>query len=57
MRLHVVHETHYRYASPVVLSQQLLHLAPRVLPWQAVNSHRARAARALREAVDRSGLP
>jgi len=40
MRLHVVHETHYRYASPVVLSQQLLHLAPRVLPWQAVHSHR-----------------
>jgi len=25
--------------------------------WKAVNSHRARAARALREAVDRSGLP
>ena len=40
MRLHVVHDTHYRYASPVVLSQQLLHLAPRVLPWQAVHSHR-----------------
>ena len=29
MRLHVVHETHYRYSSPVVLSQQLLHLTPR----------------------------
>src|SRR6185369_5758986 len=40
MRLHVVHDTHYRYSSPVVLSQQLLHLTPRVLPWQAVESHR-----------------
>jgi transglutaminase-like putative cysteine protease len=40
MRLQVVHETHYRYASPVVLSQQLLHLTPRVLPWQVVHSHR-----------------
>ena len=39
MRLHVVHETHYRYSSPVVLSQQLLHLTPRALPWQAVHSH------------------
>jgi len=39
MRLHVVHETHYRYSSPVVLSQQLLHLTPRVLPWQAVHAH------------------
>jgi len=40
MRLHVVHDTHYRYSSPVVLSQQLLHLTPRVLPWQAVDAHR-----------------
>jgi transglutaminase-like putative cysteine protease len=40
MRLRVVHETHYQYSSPVVLSQQLLHLTPRVLPWQAVDSHR-----------------
>jgi transglutaminase-like putative cysteine protease len=40
MRLHVIHETHYRYASPVLLSQQLLHLAPRELPWQARHAHR-----------------
>ncbi len=40
MRLHVVHETHYSYASPVLLSQQLLHLAPRELPWQACQAHR-----------------
>lgn len=39
MRLHVVHETHYRYSSPVLLSQQLLHLAPRNLPWQQCLSH------------------
>jgi len=40
MRLHVIHETHYQYASPVVLSLQLLHLAPRALPWQACHAHR-----------------
>jgi transglutaminase-like putative cysteine protease len=40
MRLNVVHETHYTYSSPVVLSQQLLHLTPRALPWQACHAHR-----------------
>jgi transglutaminase-like putative cysteine protease len=40
MRLHIVHETRYRYSSPVVLSQQLLHLTPRVLSWQACEAHR-----------------
>lgn len=39
MRLSVAHETQYRYSSPVVLSQQLLHLTPRVLPWQSCNPH------------------
>jgi len=39
VRLSVVHETHYRYSSPVALSQQLLHLTPRRLPWQACHSH------------------
>jgi transglutaminase-like putative cysteine protease len=39
MRLHIVHETRYRYASPVVLSQQLLHLTPRALPWQTCHAH------------------
>ena len=38
-RYHVIHETSYRYESPVALSQQLLHLAPRVLPWQARERH------------------
>ena len=40
MRLSIVHETHYRYSSPVVLSQQLLHLTPRALPWQTCDAHR-----------------
>src|SRR5260221_358394 len=40
MRLSIIHETQYRYSSPVVLSQQLLHLTPRVLPWQACHAHR-----------------
>jgi transglutaminase-like putative cysteine protease len=40
MRYQVVHETRYRYENPVVLSQQLLHLRPRELPWQTVQAHR-----------------
>src|SRR2546430_17217991 len=39
MRLSVTHETRYRYSSPVALSQQLLHLTPRVLPWQSCHAH------------------
>lgn len=39
---HVLHETHYEYAAPVALSQQLLHLTPRSLPYQAVLSHSIR---------------
>ena len=39
MRLSVTHETRYRYSSPVVLSQQLLHLTPRALPWQSCHAH------------------
>ena len=40
MQLHIIHETHYRYSAPVVLSQQLLHLTPRTLPWQTCERHR-----------------
>lgn len=40
MRYRIVHETLYRYASPVALSHQLLHLTPRALPWQTLHSHR-----------------
>jgi transglutaminase-like putative cysteine protease len=36
MRLAVVHETTYRYTSPVALSQQLLHLEPRAAAAQSV---------------------
>lgn len=40
MRLHILHETQYHYSAPVVLSQQLLHLTPRTLPWQKCEAHR-----------------
>jgi transglutaminase-like putative cysteine protease len=40
MRYRVLHETVYRYESPVVLSQQLLHLTPRVLEFQSLEEHR-----------------
>jgi transglutaminase-like putative cysteine protease len=39
MKYRVTHETRYVYESPVVLSQQLLHLTPRVIDWQALESH------------------
>lgn len=35
-RFRVVHETHYEYAAPVSLSEQLLHVSPRPLPRQAL---------------------
>ena len=40
MNYNVVHETIYRYESPVVLSQQLMHLTPRVLDFQTLDEHR-----------------
>lgn len=40
MRLQVVHETHYSYSSPVLLSQQLLHLRPRSLAGQSCLAYR-----------------
>lgn len=33
-RYQILHDTHYRYASPVSLAQQLVHLWPRECPWQ-----------------------
>lgn len=33
-RYQITHETHYRYAAPVSLSQQLLHLQAREMPYQ-----------------------
>ena len=40
MRLSIVHETHYLYESPVLVSHQLLHLTPRVLERQSFAAHR-----------------
>ena len=53
MRLSILHETHYRYSTPVVLSQQLLHLTPRVLPWQSCERHRIGIEPAAGELVER----
>lgn len=36
---HITHETEYQYAWPVSLSQQLLHLQPRELPYQTILAH------------------
>ncbi len=38
-RFHVLHETRYRYAHPVSLSQQLLHLQPRSFQFQSCEAH------------------
>ena len=40
VKYNVLHETVYGYESPVVLSQQLLHLTPRVLDFQKLVQHR-----------------
>ena len=40
MNYQVLHETLYTYESPVVLSQQLLHLTPRALEFQKLAEHR-----------------
>ncbi|MEA3192287.1 MAG: hypothetical protein QOD26_620 [Betaproteobacteria bacterium] len=53
MRLSILHETHYRYSSPVVLSHQLLHLTPRALPWQQCGAHRITVEPAASELVER----
>jgi transglutaminase-like putative cysteine protease len=40
VRYHVLHETTYDYGSPVSLSQQQLHLSPRILAWQQIVEQR-----------------
>ncbi len=40
IRYHVLHETRYDYGSPVSLSQQQLHLSPRILDWQQIEVQR-----------------
>jgi transglutaminase-like putative cysteine protease len=39
-RYRIIHDTEYRYAAPVSLSRQLLHLTPRKVPWQRCLEHR-----------------
>lgn len=36
----MVHETSYSYDQPVGLSRQIVHLAPRALPWQTCRHHK-----------------
>jgi len=38
-RYRIIHDTEYRYAAPVSLSRQLLHLTPRTLSWQRCLDH------------------
>lgn len=39
MKFEISHRTFYRYSSPVVLSQHLLHMSPRAAPHQTVRRH------------------
>jgi len=39
VRYRVMHETTYRYSSPVVISRQIAHLTPRETSWQKVLDH------------------
>ena len=40
VRYHVLHETRYDYGSPVSVSQQQIHMSPRVLDWQQIEEQR-----------------
>ena len=40
MRLHILHDTRYRYTPPVETAQHIVHLRPRDLPHQQVLQHR-----------------
>ncbi len=53
MKYTVRHETLYSYESPVVLSQQLLHLTPRALDFQRLDAHRIEIEPAPTETVTR----
>jgi len=54
MRYQVIHETTYSYEAPVVLSQQLLHLTPRVLDFQTLERHQVAIAPEPAETAGRS---
>lgn len=59
-RYHVLHETRYEYPQPVQISRQVVHLSPRVLPFQRCLSHEleiAPAPRARHVSVDAFGNP
>ena len=38
----VIHDTRYSYEAKVGISRQVLHLTPRVLPWQTLGAHELR---------------
>lgn len=59
-RYHIVHESTYRYRSPVSLSRQLLHLTPRACAWQTCYRHQISVSPAVtgeRERLDSFGNP
>ena len=39
VRYHVLHETRHQYQRSVTLSQQMLHMTPRLFRWQQVTAH------------------
>ena len=60
VRYHVLHETRYDYGSAVSLSQQQLHLSPRILAWQQIEEQRIEIEPAptwRREGIDAFGNP
>lgn len=59
-RYRIMHRTRYDYASEVTLSQQLLHLQPRPLPWQSLlasSLHITPAGARQQDRVDAFGNP
>ena len=60
VRYHVLHETRYDYGSAVSLSQQQLHLSPRIQAWQQIEEQRIEIEPAptwRREGIDAFGNP
>lgn len=60
VRYQILHDTHYRYASPVSLAQQLVHLWPRDCPWQRCEERHLEVAPTptrRRDALDVFGNP
>jgi len=60
VRYRVLHETRYDYGSAVSLSQQQLHLSPRILAWQRIEEQRVEVEPApswRRDGLDAFGNP